>query len=182
MNAATIKLWRIPLIIGLLFILFGIVMLKNPLTSFYTLSIIIGSTLIASGIVEIFVFGKNRKHLNNWSFQVSGGIIDLLIGIILIANPKIILIVLTMLVSLWLIYKAIFIIKKAVELKNTANNKWLLLLILGILILVLTVLLILKPEIIGAALALWIAISFIIFGIYRVFLALQLKNNSKINL
>lgn len=175
----TNKLWQLPLILGLFFILFGGIMLKKPLTSFYTLSIIIGITLIISGVVEIYFFNKNRKNLNNWSFYLSGGVLDLLLGIILITNPKIIFVVFTLLVSIWLIYKAVLAFAKAVELKNTANKNWVWLLVIGILILVLAAVLIWKPQILGAALAFWVAISFIVFGCYRIYLAFQIKNYIK---
>lgn len=171
----TAKYWWIPAVIGSLFILFGAMVIKKPISSFYAFSIFIGISLILSGAAEIYFFSSQRKGNSEWSWYMSGGIVDVLLGIILITNPKIILIIFTLLISLLLFYRAIHIIRKAMEMKSTRNKNWIWVLVVGVLVLGLTVLLVLKPEIIGAALAFWIAIAFIVFGAYRIYLAFQLK-------
>lgn len=170
------KLWWIPLIAGIFFILFGAIIIKKPLASFYAMSLIIGIFLIASGTAEIYLFTYHRKKLIDWNWHLSGGLVDLLLGVILILNPKIILIGLTFLISLWLFYRTYVAIKKAIELKNEKNKDWIWVLFFGIIILALAVLLIIRPGILGKALAFWIAISFIVFGVFRVFFALKLRN------
>lgn len=178
MSTQTTKYWWIPAIIGILFILFGAMVIKKPIDSFYAFSIFIGISLIVSGVAEIYFFSKVRKGLNDWSWYMSGGVVDVLLGVILITNPKIILIIFTLLISLLLFFRAIHIIRRAIELKNTKNKNWIWVLIVGVLLLGLTVLLVLKPEILGAALAFWIAIAFIAFGVYRLYLAFSLKQRN----
>jgi len=174
----TSKYWWIPAIIGLLFISFGALVVKKPVESFYAFSIFIGISLIVSGAAEIYFFSRVRKEVADWSWFTFGGVVDVLLGIILITNPKIILIIFTLLISLLLFYRALHLIKRAMAMKQTKNKNWIWVLIAGILILGLTLLLIVKPEIIGAALAFWIAIAFIVFGVYRLYLAFVLKSKA----
>lgn len=172
-----VQLWWIPLISGLFFILFGALIIKKPVNSFYATSMIIGIILIACGTAEIFFFTYYRKMLLDWDWHFSGGLVDVLLGVILILNPKIILIGITILISLWLLYKSFVAIRKAFELKGKNNKDWIWVLIVGIIVAGAGVFLIFRPEIIGAALAFWIAISFIAFGGLRVFFALKLRQN-----
>lgn len=172
-----VQLWWIPLISGLFFILFGALIIKRPVDSFYAMSMIIGIILIASGTAEIFFFTYYRKNLLDWNWHLSGGLVDVLLGVILILNPKIILIGITILISLWLLYRAFVAIRKAIELKGEKNKDWIWVLIIGIFVAGAGIFLIIKPEIIGAALAFWIAISFIAFGALRIFFAIKLRQN-----
>lgn len=171
------KLWWMPLIAGVIFIIFGSIIIKKPLASFYAISLIIGIFLIASGTAEVYFFTYHRKTLADWNWHLSGGLIDILIGVILILNPKIILIGITILISLWLFYRTYVSVKKAMQLKSENNKNWIWVLIFGILISALAVLLIIKPGIIGAALAFWIAIAFIAFGVFRILVALRLRKS-----
>lgn len=175
----SIKVWWIPAIIGVLFICFGIVIINNPFATFAAIAIFIGSILIVSGIAEIYLFVRVRNENKDWSWYMSSGVVDVLLGIILIANPKIILIIFTLLISLLLFYRAMHIIRRAIALKNTNNKNWMYVLGVGILVMALTILLIVKPEIIGAAISLWLAVVFIVFGVYRLYLALKLKQSSE---
>ncbi len=166
--------WWLTLTVGIVYTIVGILMLKNPLSSFYTLCVIAGIPLIISGIFETYLTIVNRKKMGH-DWLVFSGLIDLGIGLILVSNPKFILILVTLLISLLLIYQAVVVIRKAIHLRGTNPKGWKWMLGAGILLIILTAILIIKPEIVGAALSVWLGITFIIFGLYRIILFFKVK-------
>lgn len=169
--------WWISLLLGLLFLILGALIIKRPLESFYALSIFMGIPLLISGSIEMYFAFNSRKVLIDWTWYLLAGVVDFLIGLFLITNPQIILIIVTVLVGLWLISRGIMIIRKSIQLKEQRNKNWIWVLVIGLLMLASTVLLILKPSILGTALAFWIGITFILLGAYRVYLAFLLRKN-----
>ena len=52
----SIKHWYVPLILGILFLVFGIYIFTVPLETYVTLSILFSISFITSGLFEIFTF------------------------------------------------------------------------------------------------------------------------------
>ena len=164
----------LSLVIGIIYIIIGILMFRNPVSSFYTLCKIAGILLIISGTIETYLTFSNLKKISqNW--LVFSSIIDLGIGLILVLNPKIILVLVTLLISLLFIYQAIFLIQKAVKQKSTNPKGWKWILGIGVLLIIATIILIAKPEIVGAAVAIWLGLTFLAFGIYRIILFFKFR-------
>jgi len=167
--------WWLTLSIGIIYTVVGVMMIKNPLTSFYTLCVIAGIPLIISGIYEIYLAISSRKN-NVDGLLVFSGLIDLGLGLVLVSNPKIILVIVTLLISLLLIFQGIILIRKAVQLKSANPKGWKWVLGIGLVLLLISGILIIKPEIAAKALSIWLGVSFIIFGVYRIFLFFRVKN------
>lgn len=166
--------WWLTLSTGIIYIVVGILMLRNPLNSFYTLCMIAGIPLLIGGIIEVFLTISNRKKMTgNW--LTFSGLIDVGIGLILVLNPKVILVLVTLLLSILLIYQGLILIRKAVKQKSVNPRGWKWTLGLGIVLLLITAVLIVKPEIVGAALSIWLGVTFIIFGVYRILLFFNSK-------
>ncbi len=166
--------WWLTLSIGVIYTIVGVLMIKNPLTSFYTLCIIAGIPLIISGIYEIYLTIANRKNKID-GLLIFSGLIDLGLGLVLVSNPKIILIIVTLLISLLLIFQGIVLIRKAVQLKSANPRGWKWVLGIGIVLLLISSILIIRPNIAGKAISIWLGISFIVFGAYRIFLFFRVK-------
>ena len=77
----SVKHWYLPLIIGVLFILFGIYIFTVPLETYLTLSIFFSASYIVSGLMDIFFSIGNNKTLKGWGWYLVGGIFTLAIGI-----------------------------------------------------------------------------------------------------
>lgn len=168
-----IKSWWIALLRGVLLIVLGIWMLKMPVATFSTVSVIIGLILSLSGLIEAGVGIYYRNKIPEWYWNVLAGCIDIIIGLFLITNPKAILMIITLVISFWITLRGILIIKDALELKRNNSKNWGIMLAAGILVLIIAVILIWHPQIIGLTIVFWIAISFIFLGIFRVFLAFK---------
>ena len=61
----------------------------SPLSSYVALSIVFSISMLISGILEIIFSLSNRKGVPSWGWYLVGGIIDLILGIYLIAYPMV---------------------------------------------------------------------------------------------
>lgn len=167
--------WWIPLISGLTLLFFGVWFFKAPLDSFQTLTLVFGFIILLSGILEIYVAFTNKGVVVDYLSYVWGGVLNVFLGFLLILNPTTILIIISIVIGFWLIYKGGELIKKAMELKKVKNEKWKTLLIVGSILILIAVILLWHPQIIGFTIALWTSLAFIILGIFRIYFAFKLK-------
>lgn len=87
-NAFQVKSWGKFLIwalLGALYIFAGFVTFENPLLAAVLLTLLLGATLVASGVVRIFL-AFNMKREMPWIWVALSGVITLLIGLIILAH------------------------------------------------------------------------------------------------
>jgi uncharacterized membrane protein HdeD (DUF308 family) len=171
--------WWMYLIKGVLIIVLGIWMLKMPRESFNAMLLVIGLIIAIGGVLEAFLALYYKKVLKEWGWNFSAGILDILVGILLIANPEAILVLITLFISFWLVLRGVLSIWEAMELRKEGRKNWKWVLLLGILIMLLAIVLIWHPQVIGLTIIFWIAISFISLGIFRIILAFKLLSLPK---
>jgi len=168
--------WWIPFLSGFILLLFGIWFLIAPIESFHSLTIVFGIIMLISGIPELYILIKSQKgFIENLSFLL-GGVLNIVLGILLIVNPRTILLIISILFGFWLIFKGGEQIKRAIKLRKNRNLVWKRVLTLGILMIVVAAILLWHPEIIGFTIALWTSIAFIMIGVFRIYLAFRLKS------
>jgi uncharacterized membrane protein HdeD (DUF308 family) len=87
-NAFQVKSWGkflFWLVLGVLYIVAGYIAFSNPLLAAATLTLILGASLVVSGIVRIFLaFGM--KEGAPWVWVVLSGLITFLLGLIILAQ------------------------------------------------------------------------------------------------
>src|ERR671913_2353601 len=123
------RAWWLFLILGVLWILFGMFVLSYNVGSLLALAIFAGVTFIMTGINQILSFGRVEGGWR-WLFLV-GGVLSILAGIIAFVWPGRTLLVLSVVLAWFLVFKGIVDIIGAL----TAHGRpyWWLGLILGIL-------------------------------------------------
>jgi uncharacterized membrane protein HdeD (DUF308 family) len=87
-SALQVKSWGkvfLWLLLGALYIVAGILTFENPLLAAKLLTLLLGASLIASGIVKI-VLAFNMKAGSSWGVVVFAGLITLLVGLVIIAR------------------------------------------------------------------------------------------------
>jgi len=167
--------WWIPLVSGLTLLFFGIWFFVAPLDSFKSLTIVFGLVIMLSGAYEMYIALKNRDVIFDYLSLLWGGLLNVILGVLLILNPEAILWIISLIFGFWLIFKGGERIKKAFQLKKTGNNRWKGVLILGIVLILFAAILLWHPEIIGFTIAIWTSLAFILIGIFRIFLAFKLR-------
>ncbi len=173
------KHWYLILILGLVFIAMGILVLLTPVSSLIALSIFFAVTFFISGLFEIIYAISNRKAIDHWGWNLVGGVIDLLIGILLIANPAASVVVLIFYVGFALIFRSIMTIGWSVQLNRLRIRNWGWVLVWGILGLIFSFLLILNPAITGFAIVVFLGVAFMMIGIAQIILSFRLKQLKK---
>jgi uncharacterized membrane protein HdeD (DUF308 family) len=87
-SAFQIKTWGKFLIwalLGLLYIVAGFVTFENPLFAAVLLTLMLGASLVASGVVRIFL-AFNMKRESPWIWVALSGVITLLLGLLILAR------------------------------------------------------------------------------------------------
>jgi uncharacterized membrane protein HdeD (DUF308 family) len=171
--------WWMYLLKGVLLILLGIWMLKMPRESLNAMLLVIGLIIAIGGVLETFLALYYRKVMQEWGWNFSAGMLDILIGVLLITNPDAILILITLFISFWLVLRGVLAIWEAMELRKEEQKNWRLVLLLGVLILLLALVLIWHPLVVGLTIIFWIAISLISLGVFRIILAFKRLSPAK---
>jgi uncharacterized membrane protein HdeD (DUF308 family) len=87
-NAFQVKGWGkflLWLLLGALYIVAGFVTFENPLLAAAVLTLVLGATLVASGVMRI-VLAFGMKQEMPWIWVALSGLITLLIGLIILAH------------------------------------------------------------------------------------------------
>ena len=87
-SAFQIKSWGrflLWVLLGVLYIIAGFVTFENPLLAAAVLTLILGVSLVASGIMRIFL-GFSMKRETPWIWVVLSGVITLLLGLLILAR------------------------------------------------------------------------------------------------
>jgi len=87
-NAFQIKTWGKFLVwalLGVLYIIAGFVTFENPLLAAAVLTLLLGASLVASGLVRLFL-AFSMKRESPWIWVAISGVITLLLGGIILAH------------------------------------------------------------------------------------------------
>jgi uncharacterized membrane protein HdeD (DUF308 family) len=170
-----IKHWYLSLILGIIFILTGLWVLRTPVESYITLAILFSVIFFVSGIFEIIYYTANRKEVHHWGWGLASGIIDLLFGIWLLSSPLVSISILPFFVGFMLMFRSMTAVAVSFDLKHQAVKGWGWLLALGILGWIFSFIMIWDPLIGGMTIVIWTGVALISIGAFRVMLAFRLK-------
>jgi uncharacterized membrane protein HdeD (DUF308 family) len=169
--------WWLPLLFGVIFIILGIWILMAPQERMKDMMKVIGIIAIMSGTAQvIFTFLKHRG-IPGWGFQLIGGTVDLAVGVILVTNPTFLLRVVSILVALWLFINGITHLLGAGREKETGDRRWSWEMVLGVILILLALVFVWHPLVLGITLTIWIALAFIVLGLFRVLLTFRLRRH-----
>jgi len=167
--------WWIAALKGVILIIFGFWLLKSPTESLPRLSMIFGILIIIGGLLEVWLAFNNKQNHKKWEWTLASGILDILLGAFLVANPAFILLLITILVSIWLFIRGIIEIRNAVSLKKANNPNYNFNLIFGIMLIVFAIIFVIHPQVFGITIVFWTALAFISLGIFRIILAFKFR-------
>lgn len=172
----TTQYWWLMFSAGFLFIGLGIWILVSPVASYLSLSLLFAFGMIFSGFFEIVFAAGNYKTLHGWGWTLVGGIIDLFLGLYLLSLPLLTMVIMPIIIGLWMLFRGCMAIGSSLELRAYGILDWAWLLITGILIVILSLLIIGHPLFAAVSIVIWTAFAFVLSGIFRIYLSLQLKS------
>lgn len=174
-----VKNWWISLLLGILYLFAGFWVFRTPLESYVTLSIVFSAFILVSGIFEIAFALSSRSEIQGWGWYLAGGILDLIVGVLLMAHPLMTMAILPFYVGFWLLFRSIMAIGFSFQLNSYGVPNWGWLLLAGILTLLFSILLLANPIFAGLSIVYMTALAFIFMGVFRIFLAFDLKKIQK---
>lgn len=170
-----IKHWYIPLLVGIFFVIAGIITISSPTTSLIALSVLFAISFLFGGISEIIFSLSNRHQMYNWGWSLTFGIITLLLGILLLTRPELSITVLIFYIGFTILFRSIASISFSIDMKRYGSQSWSGLLILGILGGIFSFILLLNPGLAGVTIVWFVALSFFFSGMFNVIFSLQLR-------
>lgn len=173
----TIKNWWLVLVVGVLCIAAGITVFCYPVDSYFTLSIFLGVFMLISGISELVVALTSRNWFMTRGYNVTGAILDILVGLLLCARPSITALALPIILGVWLLYHGFMIIGIAGDFKSFGMKKTGWITAGGILLLILSILIIVNPLTFGtSAIIVILGVALICTGAAAIGFSFRLKN------
>lgn len=79
------RYWWLLLILGILLVIGGFAYWFWPVAGFAVASVLFGWLLVGVGIVQLCV-AAGRSHPTDWGWWLAGGVINILVGFMLVAN------------------------------------------------------------------------------------------------
>jgi len=171
MENQNIKKWYLPLVKGIIMILLALMVFSSPEGSLLAWAVYIGLGFVITGIVYIIQGFSVRNTLQNWGWRVFEGVVDVFVGLVLIANPAITAAILPFVIGLWGAFYGIMLFVDALAEKGNRGIK----LLSGIVIFLFSLIVIFNPLFAGMTIAIWFAIILLCAGIYNIIFSFDLK-------
>lgn len=170
------KYWWVPLITGLFAIGIGIWCLCSPASSLPVLAYAMAVIFCVAGFCNSVFAIANRKFAPGWGWSLALGLIELVLGIWLLCLPSPVLTsTFIYAVGIYLIFAAINAICEVCSVYSgrTSWVGWLVALLL--IVILFSIIFLAGPIGGGIAVWIWIGISFIFFGCYRISLSMVIR-------
>ena len=171
-----VRHWWLMTIAGVLGIAAGIAVFAFPLESYVTLSILFGVLMLVIGAAKLIAASTSGNYFMMRGYVITGGVLDLLLGLFLCINPGVTLIFLPIMMGFWMMYNSFILIGFAGDMDTFGirGTGW----IMGgaILLLILSVLVLINPFGAGVATVVVLAgVGLIVFGLLLCSLSMTLK-------
>lgn len=174
------RLWWLPLLSGLIFIGFGVWCLCDPSASLPILAYIFAGFIGLIGIFNLVYGLANVNNNSGWGWAMGGGIVEILFSILLFFIPTPVLTwVFVYGVGIYIIFMSIYSFCDSYAMSRYSSSLFWLLLVFLLASIVFALIFILGP--IGGAIVgwLWIGISFLCYGVFRILIACKIYNINK---
>jgi len=150
--------WWLFMIVGLLSVAAGVIVLAKPSNSLATLAVVAGIFVLVDGIFDLAA--SFSRETANRGLAAIIGVLDIVIGVLLIRHPIGGVLAIALLIGIWLIAMGIVRMVAAFESDHRAWN-----LVVALIELAAGIVIVSSPPIGFATLALLVGISFIANGV-----------------
>lgn len=166
--------WFLLLVLGFILIAVGIWVFFTPLLSYITLSVLFAFTFLVAGIIEI-TYAISTRASAHWGWTLASGIIDFIVGMILVLMPGISMLVLPLYIGFAILFRGMTNVGWSLALRRQKSPDWGILLAIGILGMLFALILLWNPLFAGLTIVYYTAFAFVVTGIYDVYMSLRLR-------
>lgn len=170
-----IRYWWLLLLVGILLLLAGVGTFLFPVRSYLGLSMLFGWVILLAGAMEVVLATSSRHLITGRGWMLAGGIIEIILGVILVLNIGLSASTLPIFLGFWLLMRAFATIGLGGDMRalQIGGSGWTL--VTGILLLLCSLWILIQPSVGTAAVIIWVGISLLFAGAGACSLALQLR-------
>ena len=175
-----VKDWWLLLLTGIALLVIGIVVFAFPAQSYIGMSLMFGWLILLSGIFQVILSTANKHYITGRGWMLAGGIIEIVLGAILVWNVALSAATLPIFLGFWLMFRGFSAIGLGGDMSsmNVPGSAWTI--ISGILLLLCSLWVLIQPLVFGTTMVVvWVGISLLFAGIAAISLAMQLKSAHK---
>ncbi len=147
----------------------GVLMLLEPLVAVVSLAFLMGIGLVLAGINELFGYFSMRKSAACPGWVPLLGILDIVVGMLLITRVGLAVFTITTLFGAWVLLAGALRVTIALKLRGAGANNWQFMLLMGVLMLLAALVLFVNPGVAVFTVAFMAAITLIAVGCLMIF-------------
>jgi len=166
--------WWVPVIRGIIAIIFGIIALAYPGLTVATLVIFFGAWVLVDGVFRVIGAIGHRASDPEWGWHLIIGIVGIIIGLLTFHAPRITALALIIYIAAWALMIGVTEIAYAIKMRREIKGEWFLIL-MGVISIVFAVMLLWNPLPGALALVWLIGWYAIVFGILGIILGFRLR-------
>lgn len=170
-----VRYWWLLLIVGIVLLAAGILTFVYPAQSYLSMAVLFGWLMLFAGVMEVVLSSTSRHFVTGRGWMLAGGIIEIVLGIILIFNVALSASVLPVVLGFWLLMRGFSAIGLGGDLNalSVPGSGWTI--FSGILLVFCSLWILFQPLVFGtAAVVAWVGISLLFAGIAACSLSMQL--------
>ena len=160
---------------GVLLLVAAYWMFTTPVESFIGLASLFSALIFVSGLFSVFFALTNKDDIDNFGLYLAGGILDVIIGFILLKYPGLTVVLFSMFIGFWLLFRGFNMISISFKIKSIGDSNWGWILFFGILIVIFAMMSIINPLIGASYLVYTLAFTLVLFGVANIALSLRLR-------
>lgn len=122
----------ISLLVSIIFVCFSVFMIIQPAMSISVLIKSLGVIVLVDGILHIASYFKHLKGEKTLSLELIRGILNFIIGVIVISNPEAFLSFFAIIIGVWILIQSIIKFQFAFNMKSIEDKNWIIIFILAI--------------------------------------------------
>lgn len=175
--ARAIRHWWLYMICGILCIAAAVAVFAFPMDSYMTLGVLFGVLMLITGIVQLAVGVASGNYFAMRGYVIAGGVLDLILGLLLCANPAVTLMLMPILLGIWMLYHSFMLMAFGGDLEtfNVQGSGWTM--AGGALLMIISVIVLLNPFSAGVtAVVVLTGIGLAVLGILLCILSMKMKD------
>ena len=150
---------------GVLYILFGLVLLLWPGISAAVFCYAFGGILLTYGVVSVLGFFLRDSQLGSFAFELFLGIVAAALGLLFLLRPVLVVSILPVVLGLFIVVDGLVNLKRALELRRLYDGRWTIPLALSLISVLLGLVILFRPFLAAEALVMVIGAVLLYEGV-----------------
>lgn len=118
------KLGRNTLIIAILLIAISILLITKSDTMINVIVMMIGYVFVTSGLIHVASYLKIEDEYRFFSYELAEGIINIILGILMVGNVHSVAVILPIALGVWIILEGILTLQVSLNIRGVRDTNW----------------------------------------------------------